>query len=129
MARRRKYRYITDPITKASAVIIGFKNKVSRDIRSMQERYRANLEEYIKDVDKQKWVALKLAGYYIGLSDPEVRNTIRSAINKAKEKQAEFIAPYVATMPPAGVTEDVKSLASAVVAIIRGGAPAPRPAV
>jgi len=128
MARRRKYRYITDPITKASAVIVGFKNKVSKDIRGMQEKYRANLEGYVADVNKQKWVALKLAGYYIGLSDPEVRNAIRSAINKAKEKQAEFIAPYVQQLPPAGVTEDVKSLATAVVSIIRG-TPTPAPAV
>jgi len=131
MARRRKFRYAIDPITKASAVIVAFKSKISneKELNEMQKKYRAQLENYSKDTDKQKWAVFKLAGYYIGLNEPEVKDAIRNAIALAKKRQTEFVAPYVSQMPPAGITEDVKSLASAVAAIIRGGAPAPRPAV
>jgi len=118
MARRRKYEYITDPILKATVVHKSFVTKIKdpRARAEMRENYEKKLSEYSEREDKQLNAILKLAGYYIGLSDPEVRKAIREAIGKAVDKKTEIYAKLIeeGKVPAPAVTKEVKETAEEV---------------
>jgi len=118
MARRRRYEYIVDPILKATVVHKSFVHKVKdpRARAEMREHYEKKLSEYSEREDKQLNAILKLAGYYIGLSDPEVRKAIREAIGKAVDRKTEIYAKLIeeGKVPTPVVTKEVKETAEEV---------------
>ena len=98
MPRKRKYRWITDPVEKAAAVhgsyILKISDAKSRD--AMANNYKQGLERYAENEEAHVIAVAQLAGYYMGLLDPEVRSKIREAIQKAKAKKDEIIAELIA---------------------------------
>jgi len=143
MARRRKYEHITDPITKAAVVIEKFVNEAKTSADTWSDNYKEKIKDYTKNEAKQVFAALKLAGFYLGLSKPEVRNAIRDAINKAKEVQTSVVGaaieegkvPYAVPKEiEKDVTETVNKLreitsaekVATVLAEVVGASPSPR---
>jgi len=124
MARRKKYAYITDPALKASIVVETFVDKAKKEADAWARRYVSEIKDYAANEDKQVFAAAKLAGYYQGLMDPEVRNAIRNAIAKAKEKQAEVLPAIVEKAPTPAVRPEVKRTYEKVAEIIGAAAPA-----
>jgi len=128
MARKRKYRYITDPTLKAAVVVETFVGKAKREVRTWGSRYITGVTDYTRDENRQVFAALKLAGMYMGLNDPEVKNAIRDAIAKAKAKQAEVVSAALPKVPVPIVSPEARSTARKVAEIIGAVAPASPPA-
>jgi len=124
MARKRKYQYIADPVLKAAVVIERFVDEAEKKVDSWVSNYKANVKKYTENEDKQTFAALKLAGFYAGLSDPEVKDAIRSAINKAKSKQAEIVTSALPEVPKPIVSDDARKTAKKVADIIAATTPA-----
>ena len=134
MARRRKYQYITDPVTKAAVVVESFVNKAKTEVDTWARDYTKKVREYTGDENRQVLAALKLAGFYEGLQSPDVRNAIREAINSAKSKQIEVVAaavesgkvpvavPREVAAPARTTAEKVRSILAGVVTGAGGGA-------
>jgi len=118
MARKRKYRYIIDPITKAAVVIESFVSNAKKKVDTWSTNYKNNIKAYTTDEARQVFAALKLAGFYQGLSDPEVKSAIRDAINKAKEKQAEVVSAALPKVPTPVVPAEASATAKKVAEII-----------
>jgi len=123
MARKRKYRHITDPAVKAVLVVDSTVRKFETEHDKLAKNYDKGILDYTRDAGKQYFAQIKLAGYYAGLADPEVRNTIRGAIAKAKEKQAEVVATAIKegkipVIVPKEVTERAKKIAELLVPVI-----------
>jgi len=124
MARKRKYQYITDPVLKAAVVIEKFVDEAKKKVDDWASDYKANIKKYTENEDKQTFAALKLAGFYVGLSDPDVKNAIRAAISKAKDKQAEVVSSALPKAPTPAVGPEAKSTAKKVAEILGTAAPA-----
>ena len=125
MARRRKYQYITDPVTKAAVVVESFVNKAKTEVDTWARDYTKKVREYTGDENRQVLAALKLAGFYEGLQSPDVRNAIREAINTAKAKQAEVVSAAVEsgkvpTAIPREVAAPARTTAEKVRSILSG---------
>lgn len=121
MARRRKYQYITDPISKAAVVHSAFISKVKdpREREKMVKNYNEKLSKYPEQVAKQEFAVLKLAGFYMGLSKPEVKRAIREAVQSAKDVQTEIVSKAVEERKiPVVAPEEAESLAKKVSGII-----------
>ena len=124
MARKRKYQYITDPVLKAAVVIEKFVDEAKKNIDDWVSDYKKNIKKYTENEDKQTFAALKLAGFYAGLSDPDVKNAIRAAISKAKDKQAEIVSSALPRAPTPAVSPDARTTAKKVAEILGTAAPA-----
>ena len=124
MARKRKYQYITDPVLKAAVVIERFVSEAKENVDDWSKDYKKRITDYTKNEDKQTFAALKLAGFYVGLSDPDVKNAIRAAINKAKDKQAEVVSSALPRAPTPAVSPEAKTTAKKVAEILGVAAPA-----
>jgi len=124
MARKRKYRYVTDPILKASVVIEQFVSKAGTDLANWARDYMNKIREYRVDENRQVLAAIKLAGYYQGLADPDVRNAIREAILRAKAKQAEVVSGALPKVPTPVVSAEARTTAKKVAEIIGVATPA-----
>jgi len=124
MARKRKYDYITDPALKASVVVQRFLSEANKKLDDWAKDYKDKIKEYMDDSARQELAALKLAGFYVGISQPDVRNDIREAVNKAKAKQAEIVSAGIEKVPTPAVSTEVKTLAKKITDIITVTAPA-----
>ena len=124
MARKRKYQYITDPTLKAAVVVEKFVGEAKKKVDTWSKDYKDNIKKYTEDEGRQTFAALKLAGFYAGLSDPEVKDAIRSAINKAKSKQAEIVSSALPEVPKPIVSDEARKTAKKVADIIAAAAPA-----
>jgi len=133
MARRRKYAFITSPELKASVVVESFVNKAKLNVDKWAGAYKSNIGAYTADEGRQTFAAVKLAGFYQGLSDPDVKSAIRDAITKAKAKKDEVVGAVLGKVPVPAVPEEAKRTAKKVAEIlgvaIPGLAPAPAPRV
>jgi len=124
MARKRKYRHITDPVLKAAVVVEKFVSKAKAEVTNWARDYMNNIRDYAADENRQVFAALKLAGFYQGLQDPEVRNAIRDAINRAKSKQSEVVSEALPKVPVPVVSAEARTTAKKVAEIIGAAAPA-----
>ena len=124
MARKRKYAYITDPTLKAAVVIERFVSEAKVNRGKWARKYEGEIDKYTRDENRQVFAAVKLAGFYAGLSDPEVRSAIRDAVNKAKDKQAEIVSSALPAMPAPVVSSEARTTAKKVAEIIGAAAPA-----
>ena len=124
MARKRKYAYITDPALKAAVVIEKFVSEAKENRGRWARKYESEIDKYTKNEDKQTFAALKLAGFYAGLSDPDVKNAIRAAISKAKDKQAEIVSSALPRAPTPAVSPEARTTAKKVAEILGTAAPA-----
>jgi hypothetical protein len=124
MARRRKYQFITDPVLKASVVVEKFVGKAKAELDEWANRYKGEIKGYTADENRQVTAATKLAGFYMGITDPDVRNAIRDAVNRAKARQAEVVSAVLTKLPTPTIPEDVKKTAKKVAEIVGVVAPA-----
>jgi len=125
MARKRKYQYITDPVLKASVVIEQFVKEAKENVDTWSKGYKERIKEYTGDENRQVTAAVKLAGFYEGITEPEVRNSIRDAINKAKSRQAEVVSAAIEKLPVPTVGREVRETARKVAEILGVTAPTP----
>jgi len=124
MARKRKYEFITDPVLKASVVIESFVDKAKVEVGDWAKEYQTKIRSYTADEKRQQAAAAKLAAFYTGLTEPEVRNAIREAVNKAKARQAEIISGVLEKLPVPTVPAAAKSTAAKVAEILGVTVPA-----
>ena len=124
MARKRKYDYITDPTLKACVVVNRFVSEAKVNLDNWTKDYKNEINKYLSDSARQELAALRLAGFYVGISQPEVRNAIREAVNKAKARQAEVVAAGIEKVPTPAVSDAAKKLAEKIAGIITAAAPA-----
>jgi len=124
MARKRKYEFITDPVLKASVVVESFVDKAKTKVGDWADNYKTNIKSYTEDEKRQQAAAAKLAAFYTGLTEPEVRNAIREAVNKAKARQAEIISGVLEKLPVPTVPAAAKSTAKKVAEILGVTTPA-----
>jgi len=125
MARKRKYQYITDPVLKASVVIEKFVDEAKRRVDDWSKDYKEEIKNYTGDENRQITAAVKLAGFYQGITEPEVRNSIRDAINKAKSRQAEVVSAAIEKLPVPTVGREVRETAKKVAEILGATVPVP----
>ena len=125
MARRRKYAYIADPLAKAAIVVDRTIDTFATRGDELARNYRRGIFRYTTEEPKQIFAAVKLAGYYQGLSEPEVRNAIREAISKAKQRMTEVVSRAIeAGVVPVRITGRAERLHRQLSQILVGAAPA-----
>jgi hypothetical protein len=123
MARRRKYQFITDPILKASVVIESFVSKAKKEVSDWAGKYKSEIANYTADENRQTVAATKLAGFYMGITEPDVRNAIREAVSRAKARQTEVVGAVLGRLPTPVVPAEARTTAKKVAELI--GAPVP----
>jgi len=125
MGRKRKYQYITDPVLKASVVIEKFVDEAKKNVDSWSRDYRDEIRNYTVDENRQTTAAVKLAGFYEGITQPEVKNAIRDAVNKAKDRQAEVVSGALGRLPAPMIPREAQTTAKKVAEILGVTVPAP----
>ena len=125
MGRKRKYQYITDPVLKASVVIEKFVDEAKKNVDSWSRDYRDEIKNYTVDENRQTTAAVKLAGFYEGITQPEVKNAIRDAVNKAKDRQAEVVSGALGRLPAPMIPREAQTTAKKVAEILGVTVPAP----
>ena len=124
MARKRKYAFITDPALKAATVVEKFVSEAKAKLSAWASNYQTQVRGYTADESRQVAAAVKLTGFYMGISEPDVRNAIREAVGRAKARQAEVVAASLGKLPTPVVPTEAKTTAKKVAEILGVAAPA-----